>query len=113
MRIGHVATSSAAEKIREYMETIQFSGSPNVVLETVKRGEDDNDVTSAPIKKRKSRNVILRIYEAYGGKGTAKISTSTPELAYLLTADIFLFRKLFRRIFLKTMGMKLMCLCLK
>lgn len=75
MRVGHVATSAAAGKIREIMESIQFSGSPSVILDTVKRGEDDDDVTSTPIKKRDSRNIILRVYEAYGGKGTAKIST--------------------------------------
>jgi alpha-mannosidase len=75
LRVGHVATFTAANKVKEIMESIQFSGTPNVVLDTVKRGEDDNDVTSTPIKKRDSRNLILRIYEAYGGKGTAKVST--------------------------------------
>jgi alpha-mannosidase len=57
------------------MDTIQFSGSPNLILETIKRGEDDDDVTSTPIKKRDFKNVVLRVYEAYGGKGKAKIST--------------------------------------
>jgi alpha-mannosidase len=113
MRIGHVATSSAAMKIGEYMETIQFSGSPNVILDTVKRGEDDDDVTSTPIKKRDSRNVILRIYEAYGGKGTAKILTYAPEFGGLLIVDIFLFQRLFGQIFLRMMERRLMCLFLK
>src|SRR5437773_1502612 len=69
LRVGHVATSSDANKVKEIVESIQFSGTPNVILDTVKRGEDDDDVTSTPIKKRDSRNLILRIYEAYGGKG--------------------------------------------
>jgi alpha-mannosidase len=75
LRVGHVASTTTANSVKEIMNCIQFSGSPNVILETIKRGEDDDDVTSSPIKKRDSRNVILRIYEAYGGKGTAKIST--------------------------------------
>lgn len=75
MRIGHVGTPSAAQKVKEIMGTVQLSGTPNVVLETIKRGEDDDDVTSTPIKKRDSQNVILRLYESYGGKGKAKIST--------------------------------------
>lgn len=75
IHIGHVATSAAASKVKDIMASIQFSGSPNVVLDTVKRGEDDSDVTSTPIKRRDFRNVILRIYEAYGGKGKAKVST--------------------------------------
>ena len=78
LRVGHVASSAEAAKVKEIMETIQFSGSPNLVLETIKRGEDDDDVTSTPIKKRESRNLILRIYEAYGGKGTAKVTTYPP-----------------------------------
>jgi alpha-mannosidase len=75
LRIGHVTSLAVASKIKEVMESIQFSGTPNVVLETVKRGEDDDDVTLTPIKKRDCRNLILRIYEAYGGKGKANIST--------------------------------------
>jgi alpha-mannosidase len=75
LRVGHVTSNAQAAKVKEIMETIQFSGSPNVILETIKRGEDDDDVTSTPIKKRDSRNLILRIYEAYGGKGTAKVTT--------------------------------------
>jgi alpha-mannosidase len=75
LRVGHVASPTIATNIKEIMQCIQFSGSPNIILETIKRGEDDDDVTSTPTKKRDSRNVILRIYEAYGGKGTAKIST--------------------------------------
>jgi alpha-mannosidase len=80
LHIGHVATSAAASKVKDIMTSIQFSGSPNVVLDTVKRGEDDDDVTSTPIKKRDFRNVILRIYEAYGGKGKAKVSTYISKL---------------------------------
>jgi alpha-mannosidase len=75
LHVGHVATSAVASKVKDIIESIQFSGSPNVVLDTVKRGEDDNDVTSTPIKKRDFRNVVLRVYEAYGGKGKAKLST--------------------------------------
>lgn len=36
---------------------------PNVVLETVKRGEDDKD--------GKATTIILRLYEQYGGHANA------------------------------------------
>jgi alpha-mannosidase len=74
LRVGHVANGNA-EKISKIMDTIQFSGSPNMILETVKRGEDDAEVNPNPIKKRDSTNVILRIYEAYGGHGRAEVTT--------------------------------------
>ena len=75
LRVGHVGSPATANDVKQAMESIQFRGSPNLILETIKRGEDDDDVTSMPIKKRDGKNVILRIYEAYGGKGSGKIST--------------------------------------
>ena len=64
--------------VQDFLKAIK--GLPSVEdetphLEEKEGGEDDDDVTSAPIKKRDSRNLILRIYEAYGGKGIAKVST--------------------------------------
>lgn len=42
-----------------------IEGAPNVILETIKRAEDD--------PKKKLTRVILRIYEAYGGHATATL----------------------------------------
>jgi alpha-mannosidase len=112
LRVGHVASTATANSVKEIMSCIQFSGSPNLVLETIKRGEDDDDVTATPIKKRDSRNVILRIYEAYGGKGTAKISTYELSVIILMT-DLFRLKGLSRPTSWKTREMKLMFLCRK
>jgi len=51
-----------------------IEGAPNVILETIKRAEDD--------PKKKLTRVILRIYEAYGGHATA-----TLRIASHLTID--------------------------
>jgi alpha-mannosidase len=75
IRVGHVSSTSAAGKIKDAMESIHFAASPNVIMETVKRGEDDDDVNPNPIKKRDGKSVVLRIYEAYGGKGNAMVTT--------------------------------------
>ncbi|TFK83854.1 glycoside hydrolase family 38 protein [Polyporus arcularius HHB13444] len=45
----------------------QLEGAPNVFLETVKRGLDDN------FESHDSPSVVLRLYEAYGGHGTVKL----------------------------------------
>jgi alpha-mannosidase len=74
LRVGRVKGRSAERKLQEAMKSISFSGSDNVILETIKRGEDDSDVTSSPIHRR-GKNVVFRIYEAYGGKGSGKITT--------------------------------------
>lgn len=48
-----------------------LEGSPNVILETIKRGEND-DFES----KSANKTVILRLYEAYGGHGRVQLRTS-------------------------------------
>ncbi len=48
----------------------KVTGSKSVVLETIKRGEDDDFSTSA---KGSTRTVILRMYEAKGGKAVVKL----------------------------------------
>ncbi|KAF8128024.1 glycoside hydrolase family 38 protein [Boletus edulis] len=45
-----------------------LEGSPNVFLETIKRGEDDKFES-----KSASKTVILRLYEAYGGHGHVQL----------------------------------------
>ena len=63
------------DKLDNILNAIKLEGDASIVLETMKRGEDDSDVTKEPIKKRKGRAVILRMYEAYGGHGDATIVT--------------------------------------
>jgi len=77
LRVGHVKDKQLAARVKEVMQSIQFSGSDNVVLETIKRGEDDVDVGSAATQKQ-FKNVILRIYEAYGGRGTGQVTMYLP-----------------------------------
>lgn len=47
--------------------------SPNVILETVKRGDDDDFITS-----RKPQSVICRLYESKGGHAKATFTTTLP-----------------------------------
>ncbi|ORY82383.1 family 38 glycoside hydrolase [Leucosporidium creatinivorum] len=49
----------------------KLNGTRNIILDTIKRGEDDH---FAP-KSKQGQTVILRLYEAFGGHGHAKIST--------------------------------------
>ena len=51
-------------------------GSPALILDTIKRGEDDEDVSRGELTKRKGRSIILRIYESLGGKAKGTIRTT-------------------------------------
>ncbi|KAK4701933.1 alpha-mannosidase, partial [Phenoliferia sp. Uapishka_3] len=50
----------------------KLSGSRNVILDTIKRGEDDHFTANSD----NPQTVILRLYEAFGGHGVVNISSA-------------------------------------
>lgn len=63
---------------REIFNSIKLSGASSLVLDCIKRGEDDEDVSRGELSKRPGRSIILRIYEAMGGKSRGTIETTLP-----------------------------------
>jgi alpha-mannosidase len=55
---------------------IKLTGNPSLVIDTVKRGEDDEDVSRGELLKRKGKSVILRIYDSLGGTSKGTIETT-------------------------------------
>lgn len=55
---------------------ITVTGSKSLVLDTVKRGEDDEDVSVGLLPARKGRSVIVRIYDSLGGQARGAVQTS-------------------------------------
>ncbi|KAK3695377.1 glycoside hydrolase family 38 protein [Podospora appendiculata] len=49
---------------------------PSLVLDTVKRGEDDEDVSRGELPKNKGRSVVLRIYDSLGGRARGTVATT-------------------------------------
>jgi alpha-mannosidase len=43
------------------------NSSPSLVIDTVKRGEDDEDVSVGDFPPKKGRHVILRVFDSLGG----------------------------------------------
>ncbi|KAI8260174.1 Alpha-mannosidase [Colletotrichum sp. SAR 10_98] len=62
---------SADSPLREF--PIVLDGDKNLVLDTVKRGEDDEDVSNGELPVRSGKSVIVRIYEGLGGRGRATV----------------------------------------
>lgn len=58
------------------LDAISLHGSPALILDCVKRGEDDEDVSRGELPKKKGRSIILRIYDSLGGtsRGTIKVN---------------------------------------
>ncbi|KAL8297527.1 hypothetical protein RB597_006560 [Gaeumannomyces tritici] len=55
---------------------VRLTGSPSLVLDTVKRGEDDEDASRGELPTRKGRSVIVRVYDSLGGRSRGTIETS-------------------------------------
>ena len=55
---------------------IRVTGSPSLILDMVKRGEDDSDVSRGDLPVRKGKSVILRIYDSLGGTNHGTIETT-------------------------------------
>jgi alpha-mannosidase len=59
-------------------KSISVTGSPSLILDVVKRGEDDEDVSRGELPKRAGKSIILRIYESLGGRSRGTIHAKFP-----------------------------------
>lgn len=63
--------------LEELFSAFKFTSdsSPSLIIDTVKRGEDDEDVSNGDMPAKKGRHVILRVYDSLGGmsRGTIKL----------------------------------------
>ncbi|KAG9249452.1 alpha-mannosidase [Emericellopsis atlantica] len=57
---------------------VTLTGDDNLVLDWVKRGEDDQDVSLDDLPKRKGKSVVVRVYDAVGGLSRGTIETTLP-----------------------------------
>ncbi|CZR51050.1 probable alpha-mannosidase [Phialocephala subalpina] len=57
---------------------IILKGDDNLVLDTVKRGEDDVGVSLGELPRRHAKSVIIRVYDSLGGRGRGTIGTTWP-----------------------------------
>ncbi|KAK5939733.1 Glycoside hydrolase, 38 vacuolar alpha mannosidase [Knufia obscura] len=71
-----VTIADSDEPDDDIFTSIAVAGSASLVLDCIKRGEDDEDVSRGELEKRKGRSVILRIYESLGGKSRGTIKTT-------------------------------------
>lgn len=68
--------ASKGVQINAFDSPIKLTGDPSLILDTVKRGEDDEDVSRGELAKRKGQSVILRIYDSLGGTSRGTIETT-------------------------------------
>ena len=71
-----ICSHPSASIVSSLLSSITLHGSPALILDTIKRGEDDEDVSRGELSKRKGKSIILRVYESLGGKARGTIKTS-------------------------------------
>jgi len=74
-----------AKPPKEIFSAITLSGGKSLVLDVIKRGEDDEDVSRGELSKRSGQSVILRVYESLGGKTRGTIETTLPVMKVFKT----------------------------
>ncbi|KAF7122120.1 hypothetical protein CNMCM5793_000076 [Aspergillus hiratsukae] len=60
------------------LDDITLTGNESLILDAIKRGEDDEDVSLGDFNPRKGQSIILRVFESLGGHATGLIKTTLP-----------------------------------
>lgn len=60
------------------LQSFQIRDGPSIILDAIKRGEDDEDVSTGGLPSRPGKSVILRVYESLGGKARGQIFSTVP-----------------------------------
>ncbi|SPN97108.1 probable alpha-mannosidase [Cephalotrichum gorgonifer] len=74
MRTGFVAKEAIGMLSKS--TPIKLTGDESLFLDTIKRGEDDEDVSRGELPRRKGRSVVIRVYESLGSRSRGVIETS-------------------------------------
>ncbi|KAJ5769373.1 CAZyme family GH38 [Penicillium odoratum] len=70
---------ASADAVRNTdFQAVSLKGAKSIILDAVKRGEDDEDVSTGGIPARSGKSIILRAYESLGGKARASIQSTLP-----------------------------------
>ncbi|KAK3941555.1 alpha-mannosidase [Diplogelasinospora grovesii] len=71
-----ILSGGAGVAVSERPVKLSSDSDKSLVLDTVKRGEDDEDVSRGELPTEKGRSVILRIYESLGGRARGTVQTT-------------------------------------
>ena len=71
-----VLQPASGNEDKSIFNSVQIHGSESLVLDCIKRGEDDEDISRGELPVRPGRSIILRVYEAMGGKSRGHIAVA-------------------------------------
>src|ERR1700712_5871798 len=62
------------KNVTPLLSAFSIDGAPGLIIDTIKRGEDDEDVSNGDFPSRKGRSIIVRLFDALGGKSTGTLN---------------------------------------
>jgi alpha-mannosidase len=68
-------SSKTGDEVKTWEPPLVLEGDKNLVLDTIKRAEDDDLAASS---KEQPRSVIIRVYDALGGQGRGTVVSKWP-----------------------------------
>ncbi|KAK3054427.1 Glycoside hydrolase, 38 vacuolar alpha mannosidase [Extremus antarcticus] len=73
LRVAWHPNSASLDKL---LSAFRFTSdsSPSLIVDTVKRGEDDEDASNGDMPAKKGKHIILRVYDSLGGLSRGTIS---------------------------------------
>jgi len=76
----YLRTHEEPEYARRLLASVRMceSSSKAIILDAIKRGEDDEDVSTGELPKREGRSVVVRLYDSLGGKCSGKVLVDLP-----------------------------------
>ena len=69
-----IGRKADASKEPSLLSSFHIHGAPNLIIDTIKRGEDDEDVSRGELPVKEGHCVIVRVYDALGGKSKAVLT---------------------------------------
>ena len=66
-----IASHPNSDDLSNVMNPVRLRGGTGLVLDTLKRAEDDEDVSRGDFSSRQGQSIVCRVYDALGGKNTA------------------------------------------
>jgi alpha-mannosidase len=70
----HVHSHPAPASVSSLLGSLAITGAPGLIIDTVKRAEDDEDVSTGDLPTREGKNIIVRIFDSLGGKSTGTLT---------------------------------------
>ncbi|PKY07994.1 alpha-mannosidase [Aspergillus campestris IBT 28561] len=72
------ASSASRGPPTQPFQAVSVKGAASLILDAIKRGEDDEDISRDTLPKRAGKSIILRVYESLGGKSRGRICSHFP-----------------------------------